>query len=217
MLVCLLTGILSSVEVYAAQLISPWTQTLAQPDTAYVGVAGRVGGLRLFHLLSLTLLVANIGSGMGAQLGAARLLYGMGRGNALPKSFFGKVDAKSGVPANNVLLIGALALGGAFLMSYEMGAELLNFGAFIAFMGVNLAAFVRYFLRGKQQGACGVLFNLICPMAGFCICAFIWWNLATTTKIFGALWLIVGVAYGAVKTRGFKRELVSFDAPADAG
>lgn len=215
-LVCLFTGVLSSVEVYAAQLISPWTQAFIKPDTAYVDVAGKVGGLRLFHLLNLTLLVANIGSGMGAQLGAARLLYGMGRGNALPKSFFGKVDEKSGVPANNVLLIGALALGGAFLMSYEMGAELLNFGAFIAFMGVNLAAFVRYFVREKEKGASAIVFNLIFPWAGFAICAFIWWNLATTTKVFGALWLIVGVAYGAIKTRGFKRELVSFEAPAEA-
>lgn len=212
-LVCLVTGILSSLEVYAAQLISPWIRALVNPDTAYVDVAGRVGGLRMFHLLNLTLLVANIGSGMGAQLGAARLLYGMGRGNALPKSFFGKVDERSGVPANNVILIGALALGGTFLMSYELGAELLNFGAFIAFMGVNLAAFVRYFLRERQNGASGIIANLICPWAGFVICAFIWWNLATTTKIFGAIWLTVGVVYGAIKTRGFKSELVSFEAP----
>ena len=30
------------------------------------------------------------------------------------------------------------------LFSYGLGAEMLNFGALIAFMGVNLAAFVRY-------------------------------------------------------------------------
>ena len=36
-------------------------------------------------------------------------------------------------------------------MSYQLGAELLNFGAFIGFMGVNLAAFVRYFVRGSQK------------------------------------------------------------------
>ncbi len=215
-LVCLFIGLLSAVEVYLAQLIAPWTAPLLKPDTAYVDVAGKVGGLRMFHLLNLTLLVANIGSGMGTQMGAARLLYGMGRGNALPRSFFGKVDARSGVPANNVLLIGALALGGSFLMSYEMGAELLNFGAFIAFMGVNLAAFVRYFLREGDRNLSSVIFNLICPWAGFIICAFIWWNLAPVTKIFGALWLAAGVAYGAVRTRGFRKELVSFDVPPDA-
>jgi len=53
-------------------------------DTAYVHVAGQVGGFWLFHLINATLLVATIGSGSAAQLGAARLLYGMGRDNAIP-------------------------------------------------------------------------------------------------------------------------------------
>ena len=217
-LVCLVIGILSAVEVYAAQLAMPWTKPLEHEDTAFVEVARKIGGLKLFHLLNLTLLVANIGSGMGAQLGAARLLYGMGRGNAIPKGFFGKVEPKSGVPANNVMLIGALALGGAFLMrmNYTMGAELLNFGALIAFMGVNIAAFTRYFLREKEWGFSGILFNLICPLAGFIICAVIWWSLAHHTKVVGSCWLGAGVAYGAIKTRGFKKELVSFDPPPDA-
>ncbi len=52
---------------------------------------------------------------------------------------------------NNVLLIGAIALTGAFFISYERGVELLNFGAFIAFMGVNAAAFVRYFVRAARE------------------------------------------------------------------
>ena len=51
-------------------------------------VAGRVAGPWFFLAMNLTLLVASVGSGMGAQLGAARLLYGMGRSNALPRSFF---------------------------------------------------------------------------------------------------------------------------------
>jgi len=46
-------------------------------DTAYVHVAGRAGGSWLFSLINITLLVATVGSGMGTQLGAARLLYGM--------------------------------------------------------------------------------------------------------------------------------------------
>src|SRR3982750_373447 len=93
-LVCLITGILASIEVYAGQLVWP-SHEFPDVDTAYVHVAGRIGGLSLFHLVNLTLLVANIGSGMGAQLAAARLLYGMGRDNALPKSFFVVVEGKA--------------------------------------------------------------------------------------------------------------------------
>ena len=57
------------------------------------------------------------------------------------------------IPRNNVLFVGAIALIGAFLMTFQMAAELLNFGAFIAFMGVNAAAFWRYWLRAEQKKA----------------------------------------------------------------
>ena len=53
-------------------------------DTAFVHVAGRAGGVVLFMAVNAALLVATIGSGMAAQLGAARLLYAMGRDGALP-------------------------------------------------------------------------------------------------------------------------------------
>ncbi len=85
-------------------------------DTAFTFVAGRAWA-PLFAIVGFTLVVANFGSGMGAQLGAARLLYGMGRSNALPKSFFGAVDPKRHVPRNNVIFVGVLALAGAFLTS----------------------------------------------------------------------------------------------------
>jgi hypothetical protein len=117
-LTCLVTGVLASLEVYAAQLIWPASQALPDIDTGYVHVAGRAGGMFLFHLVNTTLLVATIGSGSGSQLAAARLLYGMGRDNAIPKGFFGAIEPKRGIPRNNVLFTGAVALAGAFLMSY---------------------------------------------------------------------------------------------------
>ncbi|HET8667216.1 MAG TPA: APC family permease, partial [Terriglobales bacterium] len=55
-----------------------------QVESAFPMVARQAGGVILFHIINFTLLVANMGSGMGAQLAAGRLLYGMGRGNALP-------------------------------------------------------------------------------------------------------------------------------------
>src|SRR5437868_8669519 len=145
-LTCLVIGILSAIEVYAAQLIWPASQPFPNIDTAFVHVAGRAWR-PLFAIVGFTLLVANFGSGMGAQLGAARLLYGMGRSSALLKSFFGAVVPKRHVPRNNVIFVGAIALAGAFIISYALGAEMLNFGALIAFMGVNLAAFYRYHVR----------------------------------------------------------------------
>lgn len=207
-LTCVVIGVLSALETYAAQLV--WTTGAFDPskiESAFPLVAQRAGGFFLFHLLNFTILVANIGSGMGAQLAAARLLYGMGRSDALPRGFFGKVDAVRRIPRNNVLLIGAIALGGAMVISYERGAELLNFGALIAFMGVNLAALLRYYFRGEKT-----LSNFLPPLLGFLICGLLWWNLSVPAKKLGAVWLVVGIAYGAWRTRGFRKELVRFDA-----
>ncbi len=110
-LTCLVIGILSAIEVYAAQLIWPASQPFPDVNTAYSYVAGRAWA-PLFPIVGFTLLLANFGSGLGAQIGAARLLYGMGRSNALPKSFFGAVDEKNRVPRNNVFLVGFGRTGG---------------------------------------------------------------------------------------------------------
>jgi putrescine importer len=211
-LVCVITGVLSSLQVYAAQLIwgsKPFPQDMV--ESAFPLVARQIGGFFLFHLLNFTVLIANIGSGMGAQLGAARLLYGMGRSDGLPRKFFGAIDPKNGIPRNNVILVGAIALVGAFLITYEQGAELLNFGALIAFMGVNAAAFVRYYLRAREKRWTDFVF----PVLGFIICFFIWRNLGSWAIVFGPIWMAVGVAYGAVKTKGFKSDLVQFSIPAE--
>jgi putrescine importer len=246
-LTCFVIGILSALEVYGAQLLWPATQPFPNVDTAFTFVAGRAWK-PLFAIVGFTLLVANFGSGMGAQIGAARLLYGMGRSKALPQSFFGVVDPKRHVPRNNVFFVGAIALAGALLVtvnlfSYGLGAEMLNFGALIAFMGVNLAAFIRYDVRegGKNPippllltavvivlvllptsswvvlGIAGVALAVLAvwtpPLAGFTICFFLWKNLSWKAWIVGGIWMVAGIAYGAIKTKGFRGDLVDFELP----
>jgi putrescine importer len=243
-LTCFVIGILSAIEVYAAQLIWPATQPFPNSDTAFTYVAGRAWA-PLFAIVGFTLLVANFGSGMGAQIGAARLLYGMGRSKALPQSFFGVVDAKRHVPRNNVIFVGVIALVGAFIISYGLGAEMLNFGALIAFMGVNLAAFFRYHVREgggspiaplvitgsvivlvllpfqsvALLGIAGVGLAILAvwtpPLAGFAICFFLWKNLSWKAWIVGGIWMIVGIAFGAIKTRGFRGNLIDFELPSE--
>jgi amino acid transporter len=197
---CLVIGVLSAIEVYVAQLVwpahTPFPDSMV--DTAYVFVAQRVGGQFLFHLLNGTLLIANMGSGMAAQFGAARLLYGMGKANALPSRVFAAIDAKTGIPRNNVLLVGAATMIGAFLMTYESGAELLNFGAFIAFMGVNIAALVHYKFRSNEK----VFLAATMPFLGFAVSAFIWLNLNHKAQLLGTAWIAIGLILYWVMRRG---------------
>jgi amino acid transporter len=224
-LVCVIAGLLSALEVYAAQLIwgsKPFPSNMV--ETAFAQVSGRAGGFWLFQTVNFTLLIANMGSGMGSQLAAGRLLYGMGRGNALPKSFFGVIEPKHRIPRNNILLIGAIAVAGSGLMeifsaklgggAYEIGAQCLVFGTLIAFMGVNASSFVHLLLRQKNRNP----ITLAVPFLGFSICLFLWGNVAYSALsafLVGLIWLVVGIAYGAVRTKGFRSELVNFDIPAD--
>jgi amino acid transporter len=207
-LTCVVIGILSAAEVYVAQLVWPASEPFSNPDTAYVFAAARTWA-PLFGIVGFTLLVANFGSGFGSQIGAARLLYGMGRSNALPKSFFGAVDAKNRVPRNNVLFVGAIALLGSFFISYGRGIELLNFGALIAFMGVNAAAFMRYFVREPEKK----ISNFLPPILGFLICLGLWWSLSRDAWIVGGTWMLLGIAFGAWKTKGFRSGAINFELP----
>ncbi|HET8667215.1 MAG TPA: hypothetical protein VFM10_04480 [Terriglobales bacterium] len=75
-------------------------------------------------------------------------------------------------------------------------------------MGVNAASFVRYFVKGQKT-----IGNFLPPVLGFLICFYIWLNLSRPAQIVGACWMAAGILYGAIKTRGFKGELVNFDMP----
>jgi len=209
-IVCLITGILASIQVYFAQVVWPET-TFPDQDTAFVYVAGKVGGQWLFFTINIALLIATIGSGSGAHLGAGRLLYGMGRDNAIPKKFFSAINTRTQVPSNNIILVGVCALAGAFLLTYPLGAQLLNFGALIAFMGVNASAFFRYFLRSDRKS----FWPFILPILGFIVCFYLWLSLDIKAKIVGLIWLSAGVLYGAWRTNWFHKPLSYTDAESD--
>jgi putrescine importer len=218
-LTCVAVGILSALEVYAAQLVWPGAEHFPDIDTAFSFVAGRAWG-PLFATVGIALIVGSVGSGMAAILAASRLLYGMGRSGALPTTFFGAIDSKRHVPRNNVLLLGSIALGAALILptiageatGFELATSLLNFGALIAFMGVNAAAFVRFFWRAETKK----LINFAMPALGFLVCLLLWWNLATHARVLGLIWMAIGLGFCAWKTRGFKANFIDFDRSLDA-
>ena len=82
---------------------------------------------------------------------------------------------------------------GALLISYQLGAELLNFGAFLAFTGVNAAAFWRYYVKNRER----TWSNLVIPIAGCLVCLYIWKSLRWQAQVLGVSWLVVGLAVPA--------------------
>lgn len=196
-LTCLITGVLASVEVYLGQLLWPAGRVFPDVDTAFTQVARVAGGPWLFALVNGALLVATIGSGMASQLGAARLLLTMGQDEAIPRRFFGAVDAKNHIPRNNVLLIGAICLVGALAFSYQLGTELLNYGALLAFMGVNISSAV----LGWRAARLGQAWPILVSLFGCAVCFFLWIHLGPLARTAGSAWALLGIVAYLIRRR----------------
>ncbi len=207
-LVCVFTGLFAAFQVYLAVRVWPDYRTLVNPETAFMDVASVVGGYKLFVGFGAVLLISSLACGLAGLLGAVRLLYSMGRDNVLPRKIFGHLNAERGNPSYNVLIAGGLAYLGTLTLGWERSVEILNFGALMAFMAVNLAA-VRYFgftpaLAGKRK----LLLDVIVPSLGFVFCLIIFLGLQGSTLVIGAIWVIAGAVYVLLKTKAFGQSVV---------
>jgi putrescine importer len=206
-LVCVFTGLFAAFQVYLAQRIWPDFRTLANPETAFMDVARVAGGYHLFVGFAIVLLVSSLACGLAGLLGAVRLLYGMGRDNILPRKIFGHLNAERGSPSYNVIIAGAMAYLGTLTMGWERSVEILNFGALMAFMAVNLAA-IRYFgfsteMKNKRK----LFLDVIVPALGFLFCLVIFLGLQNSTLVAGAIWVGVGALYVLLKTKALGRSV----------
>jgi len=199
-LVCLFTGLFSILQIYLAQRIWPDYNSFPNAETAFFDVAARVGGKFLFDAIAVILFIACLGSGLAGQVGAARLLFGMGRDGIIPSKIFAHLDQKRGTPSYNIIIMGILTIAGSIVLSYQGAAELLNFGAFIAFMGVNIATFRQFYFKRPPGEKRNLLTDAILPVSGFIVCFLIWISLPTPAKIIGGMWFIAGLIYLIIKT-----------------
>lgn len=215
-LTCLFAGVCSGVEAYLGARVWPDWRSFPNLETAFMDICTRAGGLILSWSMALVLIVAAFGSGLTGTLGAARLLFGMGRDGVLPKKFFGQLTPGTNAPTNNILLIGGLSFVGAVLLNYigsayEHAGELLNFGAFLAFMGVNFACFWQFSVRRQQGAPMHFVRDALLPVLGFLFCLLIWVNLNIIAKTVGGIWFLIGLLYVGFKTNWFRSAPVMID------
>jgi amino acid transporter len=157
------------------------------------------------------LCIGCLGSCLAGQAGAARLLFAMGRDNVLPGKLFSHVNSKTAIPDFNIILIAGLTVTISLIISYQGAAELLNFGAFLGFIGVNLAAFRQFYLLRPPGQKRHMFLDAVVPLLGLAVCFAIWISLPTPAKIVGTIWLLTGIAFLVVKTRGFKDKPIELD------
>lgn len=216
---CVVQTIICIVTVYFAALA--WNNYHSFPlvDTAILDIGHRVGGEAMFLLITVVLLVAGVASALTGQAGSSRLLFAMGRDGVLPRTVFGRLHPRFGTPTRAIYIMSAATLifiVGAKIMlphesSFQIAVEMLNFGAFVGFILVNLSVVQHYYFAAKQRTGVGNLFrNLLFPLAGAIFCTYIWLNLSGHAKIAGFIWLGIGVVYLAFHTRGFTRPVAQW-------
>ena len=215
-LTCVIAGVFSGLEAYLGARVWPNWQSFPNLETAFMDICARAGGLILSWSMALVLIVAAFGSGLTGTLGAARLLFGMGRDNVLPKKFFGKLTPGTSTPTNNILLIGGLSFAGSVMLNYigsayEHAGELMNFGAFLAFMGVNFACFWQFSMRRQQGAPMNFVRDALVPLVGFLFCGLIWVDLNIIAKAVGGIWFAIGLLYVGYKTNWFRSAPVMID------
>jgi putrescine importer len=211
-LVCVFTGLFSGLQVYLAQRVWPDYTTFQNPETAFMDVARVASGPLLFAAYGVMLLVSSLACGLAGHVGAARLLYSMGRDDVLPKKIFGYLSPVKSNPVYNIWIVGALAYIGVIAIPWELAAEVVTFGALLAFMGVNLAAFRHFWWSPESMGHRNFFVDAVVPAFGFFFCFGLLLSLQNWTKYAGLAWLAIGLLYVLYTTRGFtiRPKLIDF-------
>jgi len=200
-LACLVGGGIFIIQAYVAQLVWPDYTTFESADTALFEVAQLAGGAALAGLYTFAVIISTLTAGLTGQSSAARLMFGMGRDEVLPKKFFTHLHPKYKTPTYNIFIMCFIGIVGALAMNIPLVTELLNFGGLFGFMCVNLSVVVYYFFKQKERK---VISYLILPSLGFLICFYLWIHLSRTALLVGLSWLAIGFIYAAITTKGFK-------------
>ncbi|MGI9050125.1 MAG: APC family permease [Rubrobacteraceae bacterium] len=200
-----LLGVIFMIETYAAALVHPNYANL-DPALGFFDLAREAGGPFLYYtLIIINVIASGIADALVAQLAVSRILYSISRDRLLPFSgFLSRIHPTYRTPVNATLLVAVLSIVIALGLSLETIAKFVNFGALTSFMLLNLTVVIYFFVKQGRRGFKGYFTYLILPLLGLAVIAYVWSGFDRLTFIFGFAWMAVGIALGAVKSRGYK-------------
>ncbi|PFN98693.1 hypothetical protein COJ85_20160 [Bacillus sp. AFS076308] len=166
--------------------------------------AGYLSSLAIFNLV--------------ATAAGARLLYGMGRDNLLPKGIFAAINKRFNTPHFNILLIVAVEFILGNTVDLGTISNLVNYGAFFGFAALNLSVIWLYYVKKKGEAPLSLGYSpnwlptgkyhfryFILPLLGFSIIAYVWFGMDRLALLIGTIWLIIGFVFLFFRTNGFKK------------
>jgi len=191
-----ISTILYALVAVAAVSVLGW-QALGASKAPLADVASKALGPAGFLALAVIALFSTSNTVVMVQLAAARVLFGMSRGHALP-SVLGAVHPKTQVPWIATIVIGGFAALFALVEKISVVADLTNFTIFLVFIAVNLAAIkLRYSMPGAARPF-KTPFNFgkfpLVPALGVVSCIVLLASLGGDVVIGGLLVVFAGVA-----------------------
>lgn len=164
-------------------------------ESASADIAQQVGGVVFSSIFVATLVIAQFTSGVSAQASASRLMYVMGRDDVLPKGIFGKLHNTFKTPYMTIFIVGLIGLL-ALKMDVATSTSFINFGAFIAFIFVNISAFSEFFkLKNDEKTLGAILTHLVVPTVGAIAVIKLLISLDSNAVMLGSIWLGIGGCY----------------------
>ncbi len=202
-LTLLVCGAIFLIVTYFTHLVHP-AFDYPNPDNAAYDIARQVAPSIFGGIFLIGTIAGQFAAGLSAQASGARLLYAMGRDGVLPKKLFGRLG-KTKTPTNAIILIGIVALFAVFL-DVTSATAYINFGGLVGFCFVNIAVISHYFIRNRKHSAKGVFMYLIFPILGTIFCLYLLVHLDRIALILGCAWVIIGIIYMLILTKGLKEE-----------
>ncbi|MER5485509.1 amino acid permease [Streptomyces sp. NPDC002812] len=204
MLSLLIVTVLYVLVAFVAVGAMPW-QDFEGTEAALAQIMTDVTGHSFWGVVLAAGAVVAIASVVFAVLyGQTRILFAMSRDGLVPKAF-GKVNARTGVPRANVVLVGLFC--GLLAATIPLGklADATSIGTLFAFGLVNVAVVILRFTRPDMPRTFKVALFPLTPILGVIACGWVMLSLDVATwKVFGG-WMAVGLVvyflYGIRRSR----------------
>ncbi len=201
MLATVVSGVIFIALSYVSHLVFPSNQ-FADVDSGSLDVMVAAGGQFLNTFFTAAYVAGALGSALTSQASVARILFAMGRDGILPRKVFGHVSVRFSTPVYAILVVSVVSLL-AIVIDLAILASVISFGALVAFSVVNLSVIKHFFVDLRERNR--VLMNLVLPLIGFLLTAWLWTSLSGTALVIGLCWLGVGFIWLLAITRGFQR------------
>ncbi|MDD4564910.1 MAG: APC family permease [Eubacteriales bacterium] len=204
MLTLLICGVAFVAASFFTALAHP-SYNFANIDNASYEIAKIIAPPIFASILLAGVIIAQFASGVSAQASGARLLYAMGRDGVLPKKIFGVLNVRFNTPVRSILITGAVALF-ATTLDVTTSTSFINFGAFVAYILVNISVISHYFVRKKERNFGSVIKYLIFPALGALLVFYLLIHLDITAVRLGCGWSIIGFIILLYLTKMFKQD-----------